>query len=88
MPVVAVIEKVLLDVANGAQSFGSGEFPEELQLYRNDVDMHRLKAQLLMLPDLIRTRNSKLSNSVPIKRVTNVRTICDIMNEISISKEM
>ena len=88
MPVVAVLEKVLLDAANGTSGFESGELPEELNLHRNDVDLLRLKTQLLMLPDLIRTRNLKLPNCLPIKRVTNVRTICDIMNEIGISKEM
>ena len=48
-----MMEKVLLDAANRAQSFGSGELPEELQLYRNDIDLRRLKIQLLMLPNLI-----------------------------------
>lgn len=48
----------------------------------------RMKTQLQMLPDLVRTRNVKVPNCIPIKSVTNVRTICDIMNEINISKEM
>ncbi len=86
MPLVALMEKVLLDASNGEQ--GSEHLPEELQLYRNDIDVQRLKTQLLMLPDLIRTRNLKLPNHLPVKRVTNVRTICDIMNEIGISKDM
>ena len=41
-----------------------------------------------MLPDRICTRNMKIPNCVPIKRVTNVQTLCDVMNEISMSKEM
>ena len=41
-----------------------------------------------MLPDLIRTRNIKLLNSVPIKEVTNIRTLCDLTKEVSMSKEM
>ena len=36
----------------------------------------------------MQTRNVKVPNCIPIKSVTNVRTICDIMNEINISKEM
>ena len=88
MPVVAVLEKVLLDAANGTSGYESGELPEELNLSRNDVDLLRLKTQLLMLPDHIRTRNLKLPNCLPIKRVTNVRTNYDIMNDIGVSKEM
>ena len=58
MPVVVVIEKLLLDAANG--NLDSTEIPEELQLYKNDLDLSRLKYQLLMLPDVIRVRNQRL----------------------------
>ena len=75
MAVAAVMETLFLDAVNGVQSSGLGELPEELKLCKNDVDLHRLKTQLSMLPDLQRTRNSKLPNTVPIERVTNVRTI-------------
>lgn len=85
MPVVTVLEKLLLDSANGKCTTGSGELPEELQLYKNDIDLAKLKLQLLMLPDLIRTRNAKSPNTVPVK-VTNVRTICEIMNDVGIGK--
>ena len=54
----------------------------------SDLDLPRLKVQLQMLPDFIRTRNIKLPNSTPIKKVTNVRMLCDLINEVSISKEM
>ena len=43
MSVVAVLEKVLLDSANDTSSLGTGELPEELQLYRNDIDLTKLK---------------------------------------------
>ena len=86
MPVAAIIEKILLDAANGAHN--NGELPQELQLYKNDIDLARFKIQLQMIPDLIRTRNQKLTNSAPITKVTNVRTICDIMNDVTISKDM
>ena len=39
MHVVAVLEKLLLDSANGKSTFGTGELPEELQLYKNDIDL-------------------------------------------------
>ena len=63
MPVVTVLEKLLLDSANGKSTIGSGELPEELQLYKNDIDLAKLKLQLLMLPDLIQTRNAKCPNT-------------------------
>ena len=75
-------------VTNGKSTIGSGELPEELQLYKNDIDLAKLKLQLLMLPDLIRTRNTKNPNTVPVKKVTNVRTICEIMNDVGIGKEI
>ena len=53
MPVVAVLEKLLLDCANGTSTLGTGELPEEIQLYKHDIDLVKLKLQLLMLPDLI-----------------------------------
>ena len=55
MPVAEVIERVLLDAANGTFS---GELPQELQMYKNDIDLTRLKVQLQMMPDLIRTRKA------------------------------
>lgn len=87
VPVAGVMEKLLLNAANRT-CIELGELPEELELYKSDVDLPKLKTQLQMLPDLIRTRNVKVPNCVPIKRVTNVQTICDIMNEVNMSKEM
>ena len=78
-PLATVLEKLLLDSANDKSTNGSGELPEELQLCKNDIDLAKLKLQWLMLPDLIRTRNAKSPNTVPVK-VTNVRTIYEIMN--------
>ena len=39
MPVVAMLEKLLLDSASGKSTFGTGELPEELQLYKNDIEL-------------------------------------------------
>ena len=85
MPVVVVIE-LLLDAANS--NLDSTEIPEELQLYKNDLDLSRLRYQLLMLPDVIRVRNQRLQNDVPITKVTNVRKLYSVMCEISLGKEM
>jgi len=87
LTVAAMIQKVLLNTCNGLPD--SGDRPEEIQqLYQSDLDLPRLKVQLQMLPDLIRTRNIKLPNSVPIKEVINVRTLYDLINKVSMSKEM
>ena len=43
--------------ANGESGLESADFPEEFQLYNGNVDIAKLKMQLLMLPDLIKTRN-------------------------------
>ena len=87
LPMAAMIE-ILLVTAAKSTSIDLGEPPEELNLYKNDIDLKKLKIQLQMLPDLVRTRNVKVPNCIPIKSITNVRTICDIMNETNISKEM
>lgn len=82
---MAEMEKIFLDTAN---SKFSGDLPEDLKIYNGDSDLMRLKIQLQMLPDLIRTRNGKVVGVPPIIQVINVRTLCDIMNEVSMSKEM
>ena len=89
IPIAAMIEKLLIHVTNRTDvEIGIGDIPVDLKLYEKDVDLGKLKIQLQMLPDLIRTRNMKIPNCVPIKRVTNVQTLSDVMNEISMSKEM
>ena len=50
---------------------------------KDDFDLERLKIQLSMLPDMIKT--SSLST---IKKVTNVRTIVSTMNESETYKVM
>ncbi|XP_062512635.1 zinc finger MYM-type protein 1-like [Corticium candelabrum] len=88
MPVAATIEKLLLDAVNGTYTMDGTALPEELQLYKDDLDLSRLKYQLSMLPDVVQVRNRKLENNPPITEVTNVRTICSIMADISLCKEM
>ena len=71
LPVVAVIEKTLLTAANGSPE----QVSDDLQIYNNDLDLVKLQTQLHMLPDLICTRNTKLTSVVPIRRVPNVRNL-------------
>lgn len=84
LPVAAVLEKTLIDAANSSPD----QVSDDLQIYKNDLNLVRLQTQLHMLPDLIRTRNMKPTCAVPIRRVTNVRTLCEVMNEVSMSKFM
>ena len=44
--------------------------------FENDINCFRLKNHLSMLPNLIRTANS---DSIPIKKVTNLWTVADAM---------
>ena len=41
-----------------------------------------------MFPDLIKTRNQKVHSSFAIKKVTNVRTIYTLLNEVEAGKTM
>ena len=88
MPVAQTIEKLLIDHANGTQTDES--LPKELDIYKSDLDFVKLKFQLKMLPDLVKTQNQQEANSImiPITRVTNVRTVAEILNQVSISKTM
>jgi len=70
--VIREIENLLLNSANGTTT---DALPQEItDILVGDVDVERLKVQLGMLPDLIKT-----ALEGTIKRVTNVRTIADAM---------
>ena len=56
-----------------------------LNFLEKDVDPDRLKIQLLMLPDMIKTA---FAGEVPVKKVTNVRIIASAMEQSDIYKEM
>ena len=53
-----------------------------LKFLEKDVDSDRLKSQLLMLPDMIKTALTE----VPVKQVTNARTIACGMEQNDIYK--
>ena len=52
-------------------------------MYSSDIDIDRLMPQLSMMPELINVFKTK-----KVKKVTTVRTICDMMNNTAISKVM
>lgn len=81
--VVAEIEKLLIDSANGSDC----SVPSSVQdMYSADLDMERLSVHLKMLPDVIKKHGE--SEGIPIRKVTTVRTICDSMNTTPVCKNL
>lgn len=74
------LEPLLLKAANG-EAVQPDEFL--LKYLERDIDRVRFTAQLLMVPDLI-----KSAFKHAIKSVTNIRTIADGMNQSDIYKKM
>lgn len=80
---VADIEKMLLAAANG-QEF---TIPESVRtMYKEDLQMIRLPIHLQMLSDIIK-RYGELTG-IPVKQVTNIRTICQSMQEVPGAKDL
>ena len=72
LSIVNEIESTLIEFANGNKE---KSISPELEMYlKDDFELARLKIQLSMLPDAIKT------SSLGIKKVTNVRTIASVMN--------
>ncbi len=82
MPIAAALEKSLLDAFKG-----NFELPDVIFSYYKDLNISRLKVQIRMLPDLLKTFNLENPTQV-IKSVTSLRTVCDLMNMIGSSKIM
>ena len=82
MCIVKEIELLLVNAANNDEIEPISEVV--LDYLGNDADHNRLKVQLLMLPDMIKTA---FSSDVSVKKVTNVRTIADAMEQSEIYTE-
>ena len=82
--VVAEIEKLLLSAARGDQEIVVPDAVQET--YRSDISMEPLIMQLKLIPNLI--QRHKHLTGVTIKKVTNIRTLCDIMNSNPAGKSM
>ena len=80
LSVISEIESLLVDAANGQDI---SAIPDVLTKY--NIDLGRLKTQLLLLPDTI---SSAFAGSVSVKRTTNVRTIAEALNQSNIVKGM
>ena len=78
LSVVSDIESLLVDAANGEDV---SEIPTVLTKY--NIDIARLKTQLRILPDTITT-----AFTGSVKKVTNVRTIAEALNQSNIVKGM
>ena len=85
MPVAARLEKVLIGAANG--TFSDKDLSGEIQMYSKDLDTTHLVTQLQMLPELIRTYN-ECNPQIVIQRVTSFRTLCDVMNTVTVRRSM
>ena len=70
---VAEIEQIILSAGNGQEVV----IPEAVRtVYKEDLNMTRLATHLNMLPDIIKSYGE--ITGTPIKKVTNVRTVCQI----------
>ena len=79
---ILLIESLLIGFSNGK----AGEISAEvLATYSKDIDMDRLKVQLLMVPDLVRSTNP---DGISNKKVTNIHTLCKLLNSPSVAKTM
>ena len=76
------IEILLLNASNGETV---DTFPSLVQSYlSNDIiDLECLKIQLSLVQDMIKTANS---DSIPVTKVTSIRTIAEAMNTSDIYK--
>ena len=80
---ITEVENLLLSAANNRNIEPISQVV--LKFLEKDVDPNRLKIQLLMLPDMIKTA---FADEVPVKQVTNVRTIASAMEQSDIYKGM
>lgn len=82
------LEEVLLTACASQFTITDGiSIPEIIvNTYSQDINIEKLKVQLLMLPDLIKTYKS--SHDLIHLKVTSLRTLCKIFLALTLSKEM
>ena len=56
------------------------------EMYKDDIDINKLKIQLSLLPDVLKTSNEE--HKMGIKKVTKVKTICEMFNVCKFPKTM
>ncbi len=70
------MEDLMISSCNNGKISLSDSF---CSLYSSDIDIDKLKIQLSLLPDLLRTVNDK--KGVAISQVTSIRTVIELMND-------
>lgn len=81
--IIKDIDNLLLNAANRREIEPISDVVAKF--LENDVDPERFKVQLLMVADMIKTA---YANSIPMMKVTNVRTISEAMVQSEIYKGM
>ena len=79
---VAEIEQTILSAGNGQDVV----IPEAIRTVYKDLNMARLSTHLSMLPNIIKNYGEAIGT--PIKKVTNVHTVCQAMNEVPGAKRL
>ena len=79
---VAKIEQIILSAGNGQEVV----IPEAIHTVYKDLNMTRLAIHLSMLPDIIKSYRE--TTRTPIKKVTNVCTVCRALNETPGAKRL
>ena len=86
LKVLEEIEKLLISHCNNNNDVNPSE--ELMELYQREINFQNLQVQLAMLPDFLKTCNEQKAHETPIKQVTSVNTICELMNISSFGKTM
>ena len=74
--------KVVIDIEGLLDSANANGIPTDIpesitDTYRSDIDKERLSLHLQMLPDAVKQYGV---STLPIKKVTSIRTLCDVLN--------
>ena len=81
---VAVLAKMLLDSDNGTSNLETGELPEELQLYKNDLDFPKFN-YLICAPQLSRLIKQLITEINTKKKEKNEMVYTSILIMSSVS---
>ena len=77
------IEKMVINSRNGKMHAMSTDFKE---LYADCLDISKLKVQLTLLPDVLKTGN--VEHEMGIKTVTTINTVCQLFETCKFAKTM
>ena len=56
----------------------NGNYENFEEMYKDDIDMNKLKIQLSLLPDVLKTSNEE--HKMKIKKITMLKTVCEMFN--------